>query len=184
MRIAGNKLKRRAQAANVSVEQLAEALAEPGFGVSDARSAVNNWMSGRDHPRCRKGHIEKMAKAVGATSKDIAKFTSKVLFHRGSPRKASLIVDLIRGKSVEQAEQLLAFSPKRAAVDVRKALLAAREDAMQADADVTALVVTESTVDQGPRMKRFQPKDRGRAHPIIKAFSHITVSVEEKGSSR
>jgi len=184
MRLAGNKLKRRALAANVSVGQLAEALVEPGFGAKDAQSAVSNWMAGRDHPRCRKAHIEKLAKAVGVASKDIAKFTSRVMHHRGSPRKAGLVVDLIRGKSVEQAEQLLAFSPKRASVDVRKALLAAREDAMQADADVTALVVTESCVDQGPRMKRFQPKDRGRAHPIIKAFSHITVSVEEMGPAR
>jgi len=45
---------------------------------------------------------------------------------------------------------------------------------------VSRLFVAESTVDDGPRMKRFQQKDRGRAHPIIKCFSHITIGVEEK----
>ena len=51
---------------------------------------------------------------------------------------------------------------------------------------MTNLFVAESTVDDGPRMKRFQPKDRGRAHQIIKRFSNITIGVEErvKGSGK
>lgn len=183
MRIAPNKLRKHAAAAKVSTDQLAEALVEPRFKLEDARRAVSNWMAGADHPRCKKSHIDRLAKALGVGAKDICKFTSLVKWHRGSPRKARLLAELIRGKSVEKAEQLLTFNTKRAAVNIRKALLAAREDAMQSEADVTALFVTESRVDEGPRMKRFHPKDRGRAHAIIKPFSHITVSVEERVSA-
>ena len=89
-------------------------------------------------------------------------------------------MDLVRGRHVDEALNLLAFTPQRAAVNVRKCLSAAIADAEQNDADVTNLFVTESTIDDGPRMKRFQPKDRGRAHAIIKRFTHITIGVQER----
>ncbi|MFZ4574793.1 MAG: 50S ribosomal protein L22 [Phycisphaerales bacterium] len=100
--------------------------------------------------------------------------------HRGSPRKARLVADLIRGKKVEEALSLLKFSNKRASVNLERCLTAARDEAIRHDADINRLVVVESTVDEGPRMKRFNQKDRGRAHAIIKAFSHITIGLEEK----
>lgn len=102
--------------------------------------------------------------------------------HRGarvSPQKARLVVDLIRGKSVEAALVELRLSKKRAAVLVRNALAAAVANADQNSADVRRLKVTDARVDAGPTMKRFQPKDRGRAHPILKRTSHITVGVSE-----
>src|SRR5688572_1728055 len=132
-------------------------------------------MRGRDHPRCKAADIAKLATALGVQPKDIARFVSEVLYHRGSPRKAGLLVDLIRGRKVDDALNQLTFTPKRAAVNIRKALNAAIADAEQNQADVTALVVSESRIDDAPRIKRFQPKDRGRAHPIIKRLSHITV---------
>jgi large subunit ribosomal protein L22 len=89
-------------------------------------------------------------------------------------------VDLIRGKGFDEARNLLKFTTKRAAVDVHKALMAAYADAEHAEADTDNLVVVESRVDQGPVIKRFQPKDRGRAHPIMKRMAHITVGVEER----
>jgi ribosomal protein L22 len=76
----------------------------------------------------------------------------------------------------------LTFTTKRAAVNIKKALSAAIADAEQAEADVTALFVAESRVDGAGMMKRFQPKDRGRAHPIEKRFSNITVAVEERAA--
>ncbi len=103
--------------------------------------------------------------------------------HRGariSPQKARLVVDLIRGKSVEAALIELEVSKKRAAVFVRNALLAAQNNADQAEANLRRLFVSDARVDAGPTMKRWQPKDRGRAHPILKRTSHITVSVDEK----
>ncbi len=180
MRIRGDKLKALAHKQGVTPEQLAEAIERTGLEGDRARSAVNNWLRGRDHPRCKSADIAKLATAVGAQPKDIARFVSEVLYHRGSPRKAGLLVDLIRGRKVDDALNQLTFTPKRAAVNIRKALNAAIADAEQNQADVTALVVAESRIDDAPRIKRFQPKDRGRAHPIIKRLSHITVGVEER----
>lgn len=180
MKIRGDKLKQLAAQSGVSVEQLAQAIERTGLSGAKAQEAVRNWMAGRDHPRCKAADIAKLAQIVGAEVSDIARFTSQIRFHRGSPRKAKLLVDLIRGKSYDQALNLLTFTTKRAAVDVKKALAAAYADAEQAGADVGALFVAESRVDAGPTMKRFQPKDRGRAHPIMKRMSHITIGVEER----
>lgn len=138
-------------------------------------------MAGRDHPRCKAKDITALAEALRCEVREIAKFTSQVMYHRGSPRKAALVVDLVRGKPVAEAFNLLSFTPKRAAVNVKKALASAIADAEAADADVSELFVSESRVDQAPHIKRFRPKDRGRAHPILKRQSHITISVQERG---
>jgi large subunit ribosomal protein L22 len=87
---------------------------------------------------------------------------------------------MVRGRPVDEALNILAFTPKRAAVNIKKALSAAIADAEQAEADVTALYIAESRCDAAPQIKRFQPKDRGRAHPILKRSSHITISVQER----
>ncbi|TVQ81193.1 MAG: 50S ribosomal protein L22 [Phycisphaeraceae bacterium] len=100
-------------------------------------------------------------------------------FQRTSPRKARLLADLIRGRRVDEADTLLRFNPKRAAVMVRKALRAAIADAEQNEVPIDRLYVSESRVDEGMIIKRFRPKDRGRAHPIQKKTSHIVVGVEE-----
>lgn len=169
-------------AAGVTVDQLAESLAEPGFGADDARRALRNWLAGRDHPRCRHKTVTRLGELLRVPGKDLAAFTSKINHHRGSPRKAKLLVDLIRGKNVDQALNLLTFTTKRAAVNVKKCLNAAIADAEQAECDITRLYVAESRVDDAPRIKRFQPKDRGRAHAITKRLSHITISVEERAA--
>ncbi|MDX2132426.1 MAG: 50S ribosomal protein L22 [Planctomycetota bacterium] len=182
MRIRGNKLKAALERAEMTVDRAAEALAEPGFAKDDAARAIRNWMAGRDHPRCRASRLKKLAGVLKVDVKDLAAFTSEVRYHRGSPRKAALLATLIRGKNVDQALNLLAFTTKRAAVNMRKCLSAAVSDAEQAECDVTRLYVSESRVDYAAVMKRFQPKDRGRAHPILKPLSHITISVEERPS--
>jgi len=97
-----------------------------------------------------------------------------------SPTKAGPVMDMIRGQKVDQALTTLQLSKKRAAVLIRTALRAAIANADQDEADVRRLVVCDARVDQGPIMKRWQPKDRGRAHPIWKRTSHITVAVEQK----
>jgi large subunit ribosomal protein L22 len=94
------------------------------------------------------------------------------------------VVDLVRGRGVDEASDLLRFSTKRAAVNVRKAIEAARADAEEAGADVSALVVAECRIDNAPHIKRFRPKDRGRAHPILKRTSHITVGLQEREGAR
>ena len=105
-------------------------------------------------------------------------------FARISARKVRLVVDLIRGKGVEQALSLLKFTPNRAAGMVRKTLASAVANADEAEADVESLVVARAYVDEGPTIKRFQPKDRGRAFPIRKRTSHVTVIVEQKDAEQ
>ncbi len=101
--------------------------------------------------------------------------------HRGariSPKKARPVADQIRGKKAEDALTILRMSKRRGAYYLRKALEAAIANADQKEADVRNLWVTDVRVDDGQRMKRFQPKDRGRAHAIIKRTSHLTVAVD------
>jgi large subunit ribosomal protein L22 len=99
-------------------------------------------------------------------------------FARISPRKARLIMDLIRGRQVDDALNLLAFSKKRAAVMIDKVVRSAVANAAEQEADADDLVVRECWVDEGPVIKRFQPKDRGKAHPIKKRTSHLVVSLD------
>ncbi len=180
MKIRGNKLTQRIEQAGVTPEQLAQGIIETGMPVDDGARAIRNWMAGRDHPRCKAKTVAKLAEALSCAPKDLVSFTSEVRHHRGSPRKAGLLAALIRGKNVDQALNLLTFTPKKAAVNFKKALNAAIADAEQAEADVTALYVSESRVDGASVIKRFQPKDRGRAHAILKPLAHITISVEER----
>lgn len=101
-------------------------------------------------------------------------------FARIAPRKARLVAALIRGKRVDHALTELEFSKKRAASYFKGVLKSAIANAEEQDADVTELFVTESRVDEGPTLKRFQEKDRGRAHPILKRTSHLHIIVDEK----
>lgn len=98
-------------------------------------------------------------------------------FARIAPRKARLVADLIRGQRIDEALTSLEFSKKRAAWYFKHVLRSAIANAEEQDADVHRLVVTESRVDEGPTIKRWQPKDRGRAHPINKRTSHLHVTI-------
>jgi len=101
-------------------------------------------------------------------------------FARIAPRKARLVADLIRGMRVDAALNELEFSKKRAAWYLKAVLKSAIANAEERDADVATLVVSESRVDEGPTIKRFQPKDRGRAHPIRKRTSHLHIVLDER----
>lgn len=106
---------------------------------------------------------------------------AKHRFARISARKARLMTDMIVGRDVQDALSVLKFTPHRAAVMVSKVLTSAMASADEAEADVEGLIVAEARVDEGPTMKRFQEKDRGRAHSILKRTSHIVVSVDVVG---
>ncbi len=101
-------------------------------------------------------------------------------FAKIGPRKARLVVDLIRNADCNDALDLLRFTNKRACVFVDRVLRSAMANADEAEADMTRLKITEAKVDGGPYMRRWRPKDRGRAHPIAKRTSHITLTVEER----
>jgi len=108
-----------------------------------------------------------------------AKATAKYV--RISPYKARPVIDLIRGKEVQEAFQILEFTPKKAARLIKKVLesaIANAEHNYHMDAD--RLYVKRAYVDEGPRLKRIWPRAWGRASRILKRTSHITVVVEEK----
>ncbi|MFA4858230.1 MAG: 50S ribosomal protein L22 [Candidatus Margulisiibacteriota bacterium] len=96
-------------------------------------------------------------------------------------RKVRLMIDLIRGKSVNEAQSLLAFMPQKAAgvvADVLKAAVANARHNYKVDGD---LFVSEAFADEATFAKRWQPVSRGRAHAIKKRSSHITVCVSHPG---
>lgn len=106
-------------------------------------------------------------------------YVSKWRFARITARKARLLTDLIRNKPVPEALDLLKFNKKRGAVMVAKVLKSAVANADEKEADVENLYVQQSFCDDGPIMKRFMPKDRGKSFSIFKRLCHITIVVEE-----
>jgi large subunit ribosomal protein L22 len=105
---------------------------------------------------------------------------------RQSPRKMRLVADLIRGQSVNEAYAILRFNTKKAARPVEKILRSAVSNAMyKADEegerlDVDELYVKKAHVDEGPTFKRWRARAMGRASPIRKRTSHVTVIVDRK----
>jgi large subunit ribosomal protein L22 len=100
---------------------------------------------------------------------------------RITPRKARLVIDLIRGKSVEEAFAILRYTPRAASPIIEKVLASAVANAEHNhNMDTSRLVVKKAYVDEGPTMKRYMPRAMGRASRINKRTSHITVVVSEK----
>ncbi|BBN58748.1 50S ribosomal protein L22 [Hydrogenovibrio marinus] len=102
-------------------------------------------------------------------------------FARISPQKARLVADQIRGKDVEAAVNILAFSDKKAAQLMSKVLNSAIANAENNEgADIDELKVTSAYVDEAPVMKRMRARAKGRGNRILKRTSHITVTVGDK----
>ena len=106
-------------------------------------------------------------------------FVSKWRFARITARKARLLTDLIRNKPVGEALDALKFNKKRGAIMVAKVLHSAIANADAQEVDTENLYVSRSFCDDGPIMKRFMPKDRGKRYSNFKRMCHITVVVEE-----
>jgi large subunit ribosomal protein L22 len=105
---------------------------------------------------------------------------------RQSPYKMRLVIDEIRGKSVNEALSYLAFSKKHAAKQIEKVLRSAVANAEYAareaneSIDVDTLYVKHAVVNEGPKLKRFTPAAMGRATPIQKRTSHVDITVAER----
>lgn len=97
---------------------------------------------------------------------------------RVAPRKVRLVADQVRGKHIDEARSLLQFSPRSAADDIAKVIESAAANA-EANHDLIGdeMIVHEIRVDEGPTLKRFRPRAMGRATPIHKRTSHITVAL-------
>jgi len=105
--------------------------------------------------------------------------TAKYL--RGSTRKARLVAAVIKGRPVEDAAALLRFMPQAAARDVARVLKSATANA-ENNHNLSAedLVVIEAQAEEGPTIKRWQPRAQGRAFPIHKPMTHITIVVADR----
>ena len=106
---------------------------------------------------------------------------ARVRYLRISPRKARLVADAIRGKSVEEARTILKLSPKKASKIILKLLQSALANAEQkGDLDISNLYVRQIVVDGGPMLIRFRARAMGRATRIRRRTSHITIVLAEK----
>jgi large subunit ribosomal protein L22 len=109
--------------------------------------------------------------------------TAKARFVRISPTKARRVIDLVRGKSVSEALDILRWAPQAASEPVAKVIASAAANAQNNDGlDPNTLVVATIHADEGPTAKRIRPRAQGRAFRIRKRTSHITVIVESRPS--
>src|SRR6266853_3779969 len=116
-------------------------------------------------------------------------FRAQVRFTRVSPQKARLVLDLIKGRKVEDALNTLIFTKKRVAATVEKLLRSALENANYLssekgiDVDVDKLYVKDAVANDGPRMKRIRPAPMGRAFRYVRRIAHIEIVLAERGKS-
>ncbi len=107
------------------------------------------------------------------------RWTAKHRFARIAPRKVRLVIDTIRGCWCRDAVEQLRFNHRRSARFIEAVVKAAMAGADEQEADMARLYVQDARVDGGPSQQRWRPKDRGRAHPILKRTSHIVVTLVE-----
>jgi len=109
-------------------------------------------------------------------------FQAKHRFARISPRKARLLMDLVRGRDVDDAINLLRFRKQRVSGMIEKVIRSAVANASEQEVSPSrnTLFVAQAWVDPGPVIKRFQPKDRGKAYSIKKRTSHLVVTIDER----
>lgn len=111
--------------------------------------------------------------------------TAKLRYLRIAPRKVRLVADLIRKKKVEEAQIILNFTIKRAALPLLKLLNSAVANARNSiQLEAKNLYISKITVDEGSKYKRWMPRARGVAYPIQKKTSHVTLVLEEIGPSK
>jgi len=113
--------------------------------------------------------------------------TAKLNYLHIAPRKVRLIADMIRKKSVKEAEKILNFMPQRAALPMIKLIKSAVSNAKNSlGIEESNLFISKITVDEGPKMKKWMPRARGSPSPIHKKTSHISLVLDEieKGKAR
>ncbi len=114
-------------------------------------------------------------------SDNITSARATARYVRVTPMKARRVIDLVRGKTVSEALSILKYAPQAASEPVAKVVASAAANAENNyGLDPRTLVISEAYADEGPTMKRFQPRAQGRAFQIRKRSSHITVVVESQ----
>jgi large subunit ribosomal protein L22 len=116
-------------------------------------------------------------------------FRAEMRYLRVSPQKARLVLDLIKGRKVEDARNTLAFTKKRVAAHVGKLLQSALDNAnflaseKNIDVEIDNLYVKSAIANEGPRMKRIRPAPQGRAYRYQRRIAHITLVLAERGKN-
>jgi large subunit ribosomal protein L22 len=103
-------------------------------------------------------------------------------FARISPRKAGLVMEMIRGLDLEEALRVLDYSPRRAAKLVARVVRSAMANADEKEADLEALYIADARADQGPVLKRMWPRARGSTDVLRRPMCHLVVELEEHKS--
>lgn len=181
--LSSRKLKAICSKSQVDIERLTSHLARGGFDRKSALSAMKNWQKGLYKPQPKTEDVERLASGLGVAVSDISEWCCSYRYAPMAPRKVRLVTELIVGRSVQDALDILKFTRKRAAGAVRKVLESAVANADEQEADVERLYVSEARVDGAGRRigtKTWIAKDRGRAHPLRKEASHIYVTVTEE----
>jgi large subunit ribosomal protein L22 len=176
------KLKELCREQQISLDELAGHLARGGFTRQKAIVAVKNWQKGLFKPEPKAEDIRRLATALSVEVHDLVDWCSSYRFAPMSAQKARLVTEMITGRRVQEAMDILKFTRKRAATMIDKVLKSAIADADEQQADVDNLYVSSARVDDaGIRIgtKRWIPKDRGRAHPLHKKACHIQVTVTQ-----
>lgn len=181
--LSGTKLNDVCKELDVSIDHLAGHLSRGGFDHAEATGAINNWKKRLYKPQPSTADIERLASGLGVEVTEISEWQASYRYAPSSARKARLVTQLIAGRKVQDALDVLKFEHKRAARMVEQVLKSAIANADEAEADVDSLYVMEARVDGAGRRigtKSWIAKDRGRAHPIRKEASHIYVTLSEE----
>ena len=162
---------------------------EPDAGATEEVVAPDEPAEQPSAPARRRGSAEtsteraKKAPAARPDGELIVRARSRYV--RSAPRKARLVMGHIRGKEVEQARAILAHAPRAVAEDILKLLNSAIANAESAyELGPEELRVVKAFVDEGPTIKRFRPRALGRATPIKKRTSHMTIELTTTSNGR
>jgi len=185
--LSATKLKEVSARQQVTVEALARSLVRGGLDMKEAVGAIRNWQRGLMKPLPTAEDLRRLAEALSVEVDAISDWHSSYKYAPMSARKVRLVTELIAGRRVQDAMDLLKFTRKRAASMVDKVLKAAVANADEQQVDVETLYVSEARTDEAGLhrlgTKRWIPKDRGRAHPIHKRACHIHVTVSQVSES-
>jgi large subunit ribosomal protein L22 len=181
--ISSTKLKTLCKQNGTTAIDLAAKVARGGLSAKQAASAIRNWERGLMRPLPRKEDVQKLAEALGVEAAELTDWHSCYHYAPMSARKVRLVADLVAGRDVQEALDVLKFTRKRAATMVSQVLKAAIADADEQQADVERLYIREARVDDaGVRVgtKRFEEKDRGRAYEIKQRACHIHLTLTQR----
>jgi large subunit ribosomal protein L22 len=180
--LSSDKLNEFCRERKMSISQLASHLVTGSRDLKKATAAVRNWQQGLFRPKPTTDDIRRLSHALGVEANALMDWQSSYRYAPLSARKARLVAQMIAGRGVQEAMDLLTFTRKRAAPMMNKLIKCAIADADEQQADVDTLYVKAARVDDaGIRLgtKRWIAKDRGRAHPIRRKACHIYVTVTQ-----